>query len=180
MNTIEKIKQLIDSFFAGETTLEQEETLRNYFTTGNVPDDLKKYQPIFDYFTQQRENLENEGAGEETGLLPIKLTKRRHIAWCAVTGIAAGAALLLTIALFNNRQITKSQDTICEGTFVMIDGVCTDDPKLVSKYAIDAIDAILMPTNETVDELDGLIKTNTGVLNEHIHILEQLENNKIE
>ena len=47
------IKILIDKYFNGNTTITEENQLKNYFSNENVADDLKQYQPIFQYFSTQ-------------------------------------------------------------------------------------------------------------------------------
>lgn len=42
-----KIEQLLNAYFEGETNLEDEKILRNYFLNENVPTHLLQYKPIF-------------------------------------------------------------------------------------------------------------------------------------
>lgn len=42
-----KIEKLLDAYFEGETTLEDEKILRNYFINENIPTHLVQYKPIF-------------------------------------------------------------------------------------------------------------------------------------
>lgn len=44
------IERLIDKYFAGETSLAEEQQLRDYFSGENVHPDLKEYAPLFQYF----------------------------------------------------------------------------------------------------------------------------------
>ena len=41
------IKILLDAYFEGTTSLEEEKTLQDYFNNETVADDLVQYQPIF-------------------------------------------------------------------------------------------------------------------------------------
>ena len=47
MNKDEKIKQLVDRFMAGETSLDEERALYRYFSAGNVAEEL---MPLREYF----------------------------------------------------------------------------------------------------------------------------------
>ena len=47
------IKILIDKYFDGNTTISEENQLKNYFSNENFAADLKQYQPIFQYFSTQ-------------------------------------------------------------------------------------------------------------------------------
>lgn len=42
-----KIKQLLEAYFEGTTTLVEEKLLQDYFNNERVTDDLVQYQPIF-------------------------------------------------------------------------------------------------------------------------------------
>ncbi len=62
MNTND-IKQLLEKYFAAETSLEEEKVLQQYFTTENIENidvSLQKYIPLFQYFkTTQHTHLSN-------------------------------------------------------------------------------------------------------------------------
>lgn len=59
-----KIERLLEVYFEGNTTLEQELTLRSYFTEGDVAVHLEAYIPIFEGFVSAR----NEVSGKEISL----------------------------------------------------------------------------------------------------------------
>ena len=43
-----KIKQLLDAYFDGTTTLAEEKTLQDYFNSETVANDLVQYRPLFE------------------------------------------------------------------------------------------------------------------------------------
>ena len=47
------IKQLLDRYWACETTVEEESILRTFFSQKSVPAELAKYQPLFAYQTAE-------------------------------------------------------------------------------------------------------------------------------
>ena len=48
------IENLLEKYFEGETSLEEEKSLRIYFTeTLNIPPHLEKYQALFQFFTAE-------------------------------------------------------------------------------------------------------------------------------
>jgi len=100
---IREIEQLLEKFYEGETTLEEEELLRNFFLGSEVPGHLKEHRALFGYYEEERGvELENANfnrsltaapASAEDG--PVVVTmhpRRRKIMY--LTGIAAGILLL--------------------------------------------------------------------------------------
>ena len=49
------IENLLEAYFEGNTTLEQETTLQEYFSSDNVAPHLTAYQDLFNGFSQARE-----------------------------------------------------------------------------------------------------------------------------
>lgn len=179
MKTSEEIKKLIEAYFNGETTLLDEDELRNYFTTGTVAHELEKYRAIFGYFSNERDKPKTEPKDDLImNTNAVKKTKR-HVIGYTIASIAAGIALLITIMLTTKQSDKYNNNTLCQGTFVIIDGECTDDPTKVSQVGIDAIDAILQPTNEAAQQIDMLLNESSDITSAHNEILKQLEKQNI-
>lgn len=51
------IEQLLDRYFAAETTLEEENILRAFFSQKDIPADLEKYRDLFSFQLQEREEV---------------------------------------------------------------------------------------------------------------------------
>ncbi|HRS01240.1 MAG TPA: hypothetical protein P5545_01675 [Bacteroidota bacterium] len=49
------IKKLLEKYYEGETSLEEEAVLRDYFNNEDVPQELKKYQSQFVFYQRERE-----------------------------------------------------------------------------------------------------------------------------
>ena len=49
------IEQLLERYWQGETTLQEEDILRSFFSQPDIPDNLRKYQPLFSH--EQEEPL---------------------------------------------------------------------------------------------------------------------------
>lgn len=54
------IEKLLESYFEGTTTLDQEKELRLFFKTGSVPPHLEVYQPLFIGFEQAKEETTDQ------------------------------------------------------------------------------------------------------------------------
>lgn len=81
-----KIEALLERYFEGLTTLEEEQALKTFFQGTNVPPHLESYRSLFGYFAQ---------AKQERMTPPIQLKSRRNvfIGWL----VAASVVVMLGI-----------------------------------------------------------------------------------
>ena len=84
-----KIEDLLEKYFQGETTIAEEKELKAYFSSPNVAQHLEQYKPMFGYFSQVKEQ-------KSTQEIPLQ-TKKRNVAWLS---IAASAVVLLGIGTY--------------------------------------------------------------------------------
>ncbi|WP_343695345.1 hypothetical protein [Flavobacterium sp.] len=121
---LDKIENILEKYFQGETTIAEENQLKEYFSSSNVAQHLEQYKPVFGYFSQVKQQkstqeLENLTLTGET--IPLK-TKKRNLVWLS---IAASVVVLLGIGTFffageeNNTTAVASQSEL--GTY--------DDPE---------------------------------------------------
>jgi hypothetical protein len=97
-----KVENLVEKYFQGETSIAEENELRNYFSSSNVAQHLEQYKPIFGYFSLA-------AVHQSTGEIPLHF-KKRNVAWIS---IAAAVVVLLGIGTYDyNRDevVPKSQD----------------------------------------------------------------------
>ena len=85
LNNIEK---LLDKYFDGETSIHEENTLKEYFSKATVPEHLQHYQAMFAYFAQNKK----ETAPQNIQVKPKKKT------WL-VSWTAKAAVVLLLLAI---------------------------------------------------------------------------------
>ncbi|TDE53666.1 hypothetical protein [Flavobacterium sp. GT3P67] len=97
-----KTENLLEKYFQGETSIAEENELRNYFSSLNVAQHLEQYKPIFGYFSLA-------AAHQFTPEIPPQ-SKKRNVAWIS---IAASVVVLLgigTYAYYSADVVNKSQD----------------------------------------------------------------------
>lgn len=108
------MKALIEKYFEGETSLEEEARLRAYFNGEEVSEDLKVYQPLFEHFATEQsqelsadfdqklfQKLENQGG---------KIVQLR--VWPKyLLRVAAVAAVLLVALVFVSKPTSSAQQT---------------------------------------------------------------------
>ena len=86
---LNRIEDILEKYFQGETTIAEENQLKEYFSSPNVAQHLEQYKPMFGYFSQVKQQ-------KTTQEIPLQ-TKKRNVAWLS---IAASVVVLLGIGTF--------------------------------------------------------------------------------
>ena len=90
---LNRIESLLEKYFDGETTIAEENELRNYFSSSIVAQHLEQYQTLFGYFSQEAA----QKFAPEIPLLTKAGAKKRKLAWLS---IAASIVVLLGVGTF--------------------------------------------------------------------------------
>lgn len=145
---LNKIEDILEKYFQGETSIAEENQLKEYFSSSNVAQHLEQYKPMFGYFSQAREQ-------KSTYEIPLQ-TKKRNVAWLS---IAASAVVLLGIGTYffvsekNETTAVASQTEL--GTY--------DDPEEALKATQKAL---------------ALLSNNVNVGIESVHYIKEYEQSK--
>ena len=129
-----KIDELLDKYFEGETSCEEERELRRFFTEEEVPEHLQTYRPLFAYLNREATSMaepteEKSVTTESAKEVPAQRKPfRLYRTFYAVSGIAAGLLLLLGVPLSGVHE-----------NYVVIDGQRYTDEKLVEAKALEAL-----------------------------------------
>ena len=141
------IKQLLDKYFEGQTSLQEEQTLRNYFRQDNIDESLMEFKPMFDFFNEERESAMIDEY-ETTIPEQTNRSKIRKILFSRVSiGIAASFILLLGIkfTFFNQEKEILSQ------SIVYVDGKKFTDIKTIQSQTLNTIDAIYESEDDIIN-----------------------------
>lgn len=141
-----KIEELLDNYFEGRTTCEEERILRDFFTNGPVPEHLEVYRPLFVCLAQEVEASHSAKTRQPDNPIRRRFSLQR-VPWLA-TGIAATVLLCIGIALFSPLPADSRSDS-----YVLIDGKRYDDPQLVQAKAMEA----LREVSFSDEELQGML-----------------------
>ena len=118
-NSNEYIKALLDKYWEGDTSLEEELQLHLYFNQSKVDPALKTFQPLFDYFKNEKGisiDLSDEVMSKinavEQKVAPVakRVTSIISLGWQRAVAIAASLLLVLTLGI-NIYQNQKSAST---------------------------------------------------------------------
>lgn len=96
-----KIEQLIEAYFEGNTTLQEEATLRTYFSSSEVAPQVEKYAPMFISFAK---------AQEERLTRKIILPKENKTIGRWWIGIAASLLVAIGVFSFFNQEPSLSAE----------------------------------------------------------------------
>ncbi|MFA7493332.1 MAG: hypothetical protein WCZ43_07450 [Proteiniphilum sp.] len=139
------IQHLIDKYFDGESSAEEEKVLRRYFTQEDLPEELKAYASLFRFLDDEATALAilNEIRSEEK-----RPVRRRLLSLRNLRTIAAVAATLLIAVLLLTRPDRKPALT---GSYVWVDGKQITDPATVRKYA-EASFGKIQPESDIIED----------------------------
>jgi hypothetical protein len=109
------IRQLLDRYFEGETSLQEEQQLRRAFQKENLPVDLQPFRPLFQYFEHERESRLDQSFEdrllEQIEEAPSAKIRRLPMRIWAVR-IAAAVALALGVFWLYQPNAYKEQQEV--------------------------------------------------------------------
>jgi hypothetical protein len=158
MNAMKDIEDLLERYFEGLTSAEEEKMLRHFFTFGEVPRKLTLYTPLFAYFDAEirkatmDDPVENERYQPDRGLrrLNAKPSNNRKKLGLWISGVAACAAMLAGLFFFDppTKKCTGS------GNYVIINGRCYTDATTVRAAALKTLREISSDDSDIFPEND--------------------------
>lgn len=102
-----RIEKLVEKYLNAETTLQEENSLKNYFTGGNVAPHLQEYEELFSYFAITK---------DETFDQPIRLKTKSNMSKNFYRlSIAASFAIMFSVYLgYNSYQRYQAEKKFAE------------------------------------------------------------------
>ena len=94
------IEQLLERYWQAETSLQEESILRTFFSQQDIPENLRKYQPLFDCEQQKEEVLGEDFDArilEQIGETPVAKTVTLKSRLMPLFKAAAIVAIILTL-----------------------------------------------------------------------------------
>lgn len=116
-----KLEELVKKYWDCETSLEEEQQLREYFRGENIPEVWRETATLFRYFDEQKSKTV-EPQFDETVVNRIKEIPRKRegkvVKWVTASlRIAAGVAVLLAAVYFVRQELREDQAIAAEDTF---------------------------------------------------------------
>ena len=145
------IETLLEKYFEGQTTCEEERNLRQFFTEGLVPEHLQMYRPLFAFFQSEQAVLTESSTTSNTPeisempelmvLEKKSKTFRQYLTYSLGT-IAAALLLLLGISgIYRHFSPTPAN-------YVIIDGKQYTDVCLIREQAMEAFRDVSLSEEE--------------------------------
>ncbi len=116
-----KLEELVKKYWDCETSLEEEQQLREYFRESDIPEMWRETATLFRYFDEQKSKTV-EPQFDETVVNRIKEMPRKRegrvVKWVTASlRIAAGVAVLLAAVYFVRQELREDQAIAAEDTF---------------------------------------------------------------
>ena len=93
---LDNIEKLLEKYFEATTTVDEERKLREYFSQDDVATHLQQYRPMFNYFSNAKEE-------KYTKQVPLK-PRVNYYKWLSVA-----AAVVLTFGIYFGSQYQEEQ-----------------------------------------------------------------------
>src|SRR6185295_11214235 len=106
-----KLQQLLQQYWSGETTLEEEHLLREYFLHNEVPEELSEVAAMFRYFDQTKKNALNDIAFDRKLIDKVSGNRKQGKVQSLVFNsmrIAAGVVVVVAATWFIRKEIRQS------------------------------------------------------------------------
>ena len=153
----EEIYRLLEKYWAGDTSLEEEYVLKTFFSGDSIPEEFKRYQSLFLWKTKQ---LQLKGPP----MPETELYKAVRFQWYSFLKTVASVLLLLTLGIgfYTHYQQEKQLDKIFSETYSN-----PEDALRETKNVIGKISSILNLAKDKrieaqkLDSLEQINKNNT-------------------
>lgn len=153
MENKEYIRELLDKYLEGTTSLEEERILKEYFLQEDVPREFKSEAEWFDHASRQKINDEDVRSLESWMSQWVDKQDRtnrkiRLRTW--TLGIAAGIAIMIgTVFLFRHYQTSGTSDTY-------------EDPRIAYLEARKVLLYVSQTLNKGTDKLQTVSRIQEG------------------
>lgn len=152
------IRTLIERYMSGETTNEEEATLRTWFRLAgeDVPEEWRPLRAMFSFVDEERltSDVTKWAATEEkTTKHNLHTTPRLKILrkpsiWTASAVAAAAIAMVLLVPAIRKNAETMPQN------YAVIDGKVYTNPKVIKQQADDALEIVACEDEDPFSALD--------------------------
>lgn len=148
------IRELVEKYWNGDTTLEEEELLRDYLANEEVPADLKKDAALFRYYQAQTtfRKLDDQFDEKITRHIQRKQAPKWWITYRPMLRVAAAVVMVIVATVLIK---TEWLDTPPESAQVSVEDTY-EDPRLAYEQTKEALLLVSSLMNEGAQHMEQL------------------------
>lgn len=151
------IRTIIDRYMSGETTNEEEATLRTWFRLAgdDMPEEWRPLKALFSFVDEERETAEADTAEtvapadaslHSRNTLLIAL--RRHRIWISSAVAAVAVAIVMLVPPMNKAFAPEPQN------YAVIDGKVYTSQKVINEQVDEAFQTVVVDNEDPFSALD--------------------------
>ncbi len=174
MESIEEVRKMLDRFYQGETSLDEEKLLMDYFSSTKVPEELIPDKDLFLSFGPETETISvpadlNKKIIAAIDRVERKEVKTHRISIFSLSGLAAGLLIMIAVYLFYVRDDTQELIASTQITDTYDDPLeAYEEAKRTLAYVSSKLNSgtselkHVQQVTKSVDPLKSLSKINKG------------------
>lgn len=151
------IRTLIDRYMSGDTTNEEETTLRTWFRLAgdDMPEEWRPLRALFSFVDEERETRETDDAATVS---PTLIPPQRHAAllralhrpriWISSAVAAAAVAIVMLVPPMNKTFAPEPQN------YAVIDGKVYTSQKVINEQVDEAFQTVTVDNEDPFSALD--------------------------
>jgi len=150
------IEQLLEKYWNGDTSVEEEQQLQHFFSEEEVPEHLEGVATLFRTFSTDRQFKQLDEAFDEALIRKIEKSEKAF-PWRNWLSIAAAIALLIVSALWV-KDILPMQAQQPTAEIQLIEEDTYEDPRLAYEQTREALLLISSMMNKGTQQVEKLEK----------------------
>ncbi len=162
------MKTLLEKYFNGETSLQEEQELRKWLFSIEIEEEYLPYRSLFETYQEEKDM-------KITPLTWKRSTRRKRYAWFALVGsVVASLMIIFSIITYQSPEIKG---------YLIIHGERIDDPEIVAQYIRECeaeLEEMLKYCNEDLkimEEIDAEIKRSDEEIAEFMKEIDKYQQN---
>jgi hypothetical protein len=169
-----EIKELLQCYYNGDTTVQQEQVLEAYFKSDEIADELKKFSGLFSGLSELADTIPDNAIENEIMEYirnnDTEQNTRRYRLWPELSGIAASVILVVGGFLLFQQQQQQYNETF-------------DNPEIAYAFAEQTLLYVSSKYNQGLAELSNFDKLHTAAeplqqgvkqVDEYMEIIERM------
>jgi len=150
MTVMDNIKGLLQKYFDGATSLGEEETLKNYFVSSDVADELRQYIPLFVSFSEIRSEKLSDGQFEKNFKKRVALSHKSR-GWVYHVALWSSAAAACVVLAMGAIYYVERQNN-----YMIVNGKRVNDPEKALMIAAEKLHLVTGKFNNSVSHVQQI------------------------